>query len=85
MEKNEYNNGRIYGDTKAHAYVCAPGFGVSYTTGYGVEGVRLNAWKAAFPHSRRVVVSLTRDFPTMEAAHTFAINQGYLVPFSNNK
>lgn len=57
--------------------VTAKNFFVSYTSGYGIEGSRLNVRYGTSSRSSHI---LTRDFPTEKEAKQYALDMGYLVP-----
>ena len=57
--------------------VTAKNFFVSYTSGYGIEGSRLNV---SFGVSGKTSHVLTKDFPTEREAKQYALDMGYLVP-----
>ena len=57
--------------------VTARNFFVSYTSGWGIEGSRLNV---SYGVSGKTSPVLTRDFPTEADAKQFAFDMGYLVP-----
>lgn len=57
--------------------VTAKNFFVSYTSGCGIEGSRLNV---SYGVSGKTSHILTRDFPTEADAKQYALDMGYLVP-----
>ena len=57
--------------------VTAKNFFVSYTSGWGIEGSRLNV---SYGVSGKTSHVLTRDFPTEADAKQYALDMGYLVP-----
>jgi hypothetical protein len=57
--------------------VTAKNFFVSYTSGYGIEGSRLDV---SYGVSGKTSHILTRDFPTEDEAKQYALDMGYLVP-----
>ena len=56
--------------------VTAKNFFVSYTSGWGIDGVRLDVRYGASGNTSPV---LTRDFPTEREAKQYALDMGYLV------
>ena len=58
--------------------VTAKTFFVSYTSGSGIEGSRLNG---SYGVSGKTSHILTRDFPTQREAKQYALDMGYLVPW----
>ena len=57
--------------------VTAKNFFVSYTSGWGIDGSRLNV---RFGVSGDTSHILTRDFPTESEAKQYALDMGYLMP-----
>jgi hypothetical protein len=57
--------------------VTAKNFFVSYTSGWGIDGSRLNVRYGVSGDTSHI---LTRDFPTEFEAKQYALDMGYLMP-----